>query len=541
VTAGPCSAGSHDLHHYRSTREFSGADCPGSYGRGVYSCDVCGASSSGEVWHCRRCLGNGSGWDVCAGCRAVGDGACPRGGAHDLRFFPATDRIPLYPPGARVVCDLCRGTVTGGVFHCHKCGTAHGGFDACMPCAARRGILPPRGCAEGAHTLRFFTSAASIPAPGYAAGSANCDMCGLRSITGGLFHCTACDGPHGRGFDACISCAAGRGIRPPSLCPGGAHTLVAFASPAAVPEYVSGTYNCDVCGTGGLSGPLHHCVTCTGPAGRGFDVCPRCATARRASPAPTTMPPTGSRAAAGGGGGGGVGVFFAAPTGTGTGTGAGAAPLPPPWMTGRDSGAAGGGGSAGTAAVAKTVESGGAPAPWLSSRPAGATSASVTGSFFTAPTRAPAVSGASTAGELLRCPAAPDTRHMLWPATSVPAGVACTLCSRPLRDNALQCRPCSASARFIVCSGCFQAHEGTLQRAPAVVTAPAATAPVPPPAPSPAPAGGSAMECVVCMASPKGVVFLPCRHMCCCAACASAVDRCPVCRTAVADRMAVFT
>ena len=46
--------------------------------------------------------------------------------------------------------------------------------------------------------------------------------------------------------------------------------------------------------------------------------------------------------------------------------------------------------------------------------------------------------------------------------------------------------------------------------------------------------------CVICMSRPREVVLLPCKHRCCCIECAPAPATCPMCRTAVSDRMKVF-
>jgi ankyrin repeat protein len=66
----------------------------------------------------------------------------------------------------------------------------------------------------------------------------------------------------------------------------------------------------------------------------------------------------------------------------------------------------------------------------------------------------------------------------------------------------------------------------------------------------------AASLCVVCRSSPKSVVLLPCKHMCCCQVCSRALFRgtwddgtnqnlsrpaCPICRSAVMDSVSVFT
>lgn len=48
-------------------------------------------------------------------------------------------------------------------------------------------------------------------------------------------------------------------------------------------------------------------------------------------------------------------------------------------------------------------------------------------------------------------------------------------------------------------------------------------------------------ECVVCMNANPAVVFLPCKHMACCSACANRVEeKCPICRTAIQSKIEPF-
>ena len=47
-------------------------------------------------------------------------------------------------------------------------------------------------------------------------------------------------------------------------------------------------------------------------------------------------------------------------------------------------------------------------------------------------------------------------------------------------------------------------------------------------------------HCVICWDAPKAVVFLPCKHRCCCEQCARQSLRCPLCKAAVTERMRVF-
>lgn len=48
--------------------------------------------------------------------------------------------------------------------------------------------------------------------------------------------------------------------------------------------------------------------------------------------------------------------------------------------------------------------------------------------------------------------------------------------------------------------------------------------------------------CVICIDAPSHVIMLPCRHLCTCALCAERIvgDQCPVCRSAVAERIVAF-
>jgi len=51
-----------------------------------------------------------------------------------------------------------------------------------------------------------------------------------------------------------------------------------------------------------------------------------------------------------------------------------------------------------------------------------------------------------------------------------------------------------------------------------------------------------ATECVICLANKKNVLFLPCRHMCTCQDCSTDtnIDKCPMCRESIEDRIIVF-
>jgi hypothetical protein len=48
------------------------------------------------------------------------------------------------------------------------------------------------------------------------------------------------------------------------------------------------------------------------------------------------------------------------------------------------------------------------------------------------------------------------------------------------------------------------------------------------------------MTCAICLTKPKSIVFMPCRHMCACEACAKKVSHCPICRKSIVNKVAVF-
>ena len=48
-------------------------------------------------------------------------------------------------------------------------------------------------------------------------------------------------------------------------------------------------------------------------------------------------------------------------------------------------------------------------------------------------------------------------------------------------------------------------------------------------------------ECVVCLGAPPAVVFMPCKHLVTCAVCSpKIVDICPLCRSAIKERILPF-
>lgn len=50
----------------------------------------------------------------------------------------------------------------------------------------------------------------------------------------------------------------------------------------------------------------------------------------------------------------------------------------------------------------------------------------------------------------------------------------------------------------------------------------------------------SALACVVCFEAPRQILLMPCRHVCCCKACADRLELCPMCRTPKTDFTKVF-
>ena len=48
--------------------------------------------------------------------------------------------------------------------------------------------------------------------------------------------------------------------------------------------------------------------------------------------------------------------------------------------------------------------------------------------------------------------------------------------------------------------------------------------------------------CVICQESEKSVLLLPCRHLCLCKGCSrrSELDKCPLCRKAIEQKIDVF-
>lgn len=52
--------------------------------------------------------------------------------------------------------------------------------------------------------------------------------------------------------------------------------------------------------------------------------------------------------------------------------------------------------------------------------------------------------------------------------------------------------------------------------------------------------GGGGTVCAVCLDEPLSVMFQPCGHCACCVTCASALDKCPICRGPIVNTTKIF-
>lgn len=52
--------------------------------------------------------------------------------------------------------------------------------------------------------------------------------------------------------------------------------------------------------------------------------------------------------------------------------------------------------------------------------------------------------------------------------------------------------------------------------------------------------GNDDMKCVVCLEANKSYLFLPCKHACCCEACAKFLKQCPICRKNIESSFKIF-
>ena len=50
----------------------------------------------------------------------------------------------------------------------------------------------------------------------------------------------------------------------------------------------------------------------------------------------------------------------------------------------------------------------------------------------------------------------------------------------------------------------------------------------------------SELQCVVCFDENKNIVFVPCHHLCCCEDCGATLQKCPLCRKGISDRVKIF-
>jgi hypothetical protein len=46
--------------------------------------------------------------------------------------------------------------------------------------------------------------------------------------------------------------------------------------------------------------------------------------------------------------------------------------------------------------------------------------------------------------------------------------------------------------------------------------------------------------CIICLNSPKMIIFYPCKHKCTCKQCSDLISECPICRTAIVDKFSPF-
>ena len=51
---------------------------------------------------------------------------------------------------------------------------------------------------------------------------------------------------------------------------------------------------------------------------------------------------------------------------------------------------------------------------------------------------------------------------------------------------------------------------------------------------------GDRYICKVCYENPLEVIFLPCKHVCCCKECSDKVSNCPMCRTRIRAKLPLF-
>ena len=47
-------------------------------------------------------------------------------------------------------------------------------------------------------------------------------------------------------------------------------------------------------------------------------------------------------------------------------------------------------------------------------------------------------------------------------------------------------------------------------------------------------------DCVICVAEPRAVAF-QCGHRCCCESCAEGIEKCPMCKAWIVERLRIFS
>eukprot|EP01105_Mastigella_eilhardi_P007479 TRINITY_DN18914_c0_g1_i1.p1 TRINITY_DN18914_c0_g1~~TRINITY_DN18914_c0_g1_i1.p1 ORF type:complete len:286 (+),score=68.25 TRINITY_DN18914_c0_g1_i1:154-1011(+) len=107
-------------------------------------------------------------------------------------------------------------------------------------------------------------------------------------------------------------------------------------------------------------------------------------------------------------------------------------------------------------------------------------------------------------------------------------GYVCDHCHRRVTqwtdtECVMHCPLCS----FDLCSWCCLVSEARPQ-------------PAPKPSVPPTSIPSGEVECIVCMAAQRRVLFQPCGHFVCCEVCAQQLQACPTCRAAIRERLTVY-
>ena len=49
------------------------------------------------------------------------------------------------------------------------------------------------------------------------------------------------------------------------------------------------------------------------------------------------------------------------------------------------------------------------------------------------------------------------------------------------------------------------------------------------------------ITCKICLTERSKILFQPCGHFCCCLQCANKVNKCPICRATITERIRAYT